>query len=88
MTLAAESVNFGIVSDVISAKEACGILEPVSGNGELYHAQPPYRHHHPFARQKRKKHHQNSSISLTRKSAKINSYLKEGTTIDYINDWR
>ncbi|KAH7137722.1 hypothetical protein EDB81DRAFT_655939, partial [Dactylonectria macrodidyma] len=43
---------------------------------------PPFRH------AKKKKHHQNSSISLTRKSAKINSYLKEITSINYRNDWR
>jgi hypothetical protein len=36
MALAAESVNFGIVLNVISAKEACGMLGTTIRNSKLY----------------------------------------------------
>jgi hypothetical protein len=58
------------------------------GSMVVYHIQPPFRQPHPFVKQKRKEHYQNSSTSLTRKLARINSYLKEASFIDYRNEWR
>jgi hypothetical protein len=54
--------------------------------GTIYN--PPFDSPTLSSSKKKKEHYQNSSTSLTLKLARINSYLKEASFIDYRNEWR
>jgi hypothetical protein len=66
-----------------SAETVTVVIGPISVANTIYN--PPFDSP-TLSSSKKKGHHQNSSTSLTRKLARINSYLKEASFIDYRNE--